>query len=232
MLDKILPYEKGLFFYINGSYTYFTDCVMWLFSGGVIWIPIAIFLLTVIIYKKKWRVWLPILITIAILFICCDQFSSAICKPFFARLRPTHYPGIEEYVRTLYGYSGGKYGFISGHATNSFGFATLTTLLFRYRYYSIIIYIWASILSYSRIYLGVHFVSDVLAGAVAGSIIGVLVYLLYHFSQKRILRDNFSAQPYSTPQIKLITLVLASYILSIILFSELLIYIFERNLFS
>lgn len=80
--------------------------------------------------------------------------------------------------------------------------------------------------------LGVHFVSDVLAGVIVGAIIGAFVYYLYRFSQKRILRDNFSGQPYSTQQIKLITLVLASYILSIILFSELLIYIFETNLFS
>lgn len=232
MLDKILPYEESLFFFINGSYSYFTDCVMWLFSGGIIWIPIAFFLISTIIYKERWQIWLPILMAIIVLFICCDQFSSAICKPFFARLRPTHYPGIEEFVRTLYGYTGGRYGFISGHATNSFGFATLTALLFRNRYYSIVIYIWAAILSYSRIYLGVHFVSDVIAGAIAGSIIGVLVYYLYRFSQKRLLQDNFSAQPYSTQRIKLITVVLASYVLSIILFSELLIHIFETPLFS
>lgn len=172
------------------------------------------------------------LIVIVVLFICCDQFSSAICKPFFARLRPTHYPGIEEHVRTLYGYVGGQYGFISGHATNAFGFATFTALLFRNRCYSIVIYIWAFILSYSRIYLGVHFVSDVLAGAIAGSTIGVLIYFLYRFSQKKIPQDNSSAQPYSTQQVKLITVVLASYILSVILFSELLIRIFETNFFS
>lgn len=232
MLEKILPYEKSLFFFINGSYSYFADCVMWLFSGGIIWIPAAIFLLTTIIYKKKWQVWLPILIAIVVLFICCDQFASVICKPFFARLRPTHYPGIEEYVRTLHGYRGGRYGFISGHATNSFGFAMLTALLFRNRYYSIVIYIWASILSYSRIYLGVHFVSDVLAGAISGSIIGILVYFMYRFSHRRILRDYFSTKPYSTQQSKLIVVVLASYILSIIIFSEQLISIFETNLFS
>ena len=216
----------------HGSYSYFTDCIMWLFSGGIIWIPAALFLLTAIIYKKKWQVWLPILIAIIILFICCDQFSSAICKPFFARLRPTHYPGIEEHVRTLYGYVGGQYGFISGHATNSFGFATFTALLFRNRYYSIVIYLWASILSYSRIYLGVHFVSDVLAGAIAGSAIGVLVYLLYRYSQRRNQWHDTSGQLYSTQQIKLITLVLASYILSVLLFSELLISVFETNPFS
>lgn len=232
MLEKILQYEEDLFLLINGSYSYFMDCVMWLFSGGIIWIPIAIFLLTAIVYKKKWQVWLPVLIAIIILFVCCDQFSSAVCKPYFARLRPTHYPGIEEYVRTLYGYSGGKYGFISGHATNSFGFAMFSSLLFRNRYYSIVIYVWAFILSYSRIYLGVHFISDVMAGAMAGCIIGALVYVLYRFYQRKNKWGNISGPLYSDKRIKLITVVLASYILSIILSSELLIYILETNLFS
>lgn len=231
MLEKIVPYEESLFFFINGSYSYFTDCVMWLFSGGIIWIPIAVFLLTVIILKKEWQVWLPILLAIVVLFFCCDQFSSAICKPFFARLRPTHYPGIEESVRTLYGYTGGKYGFISGHATNSFGFATFTALLFRNRYYSTIIYIWAAILSYSRIYLGVHFVSDVVGGAIAGSTIGILVYFLFRFSQRGNQWYNTSGQLYSTQRVKLIVVVLTFYILSVLLFSELLINIFKTNLF-
>ena len=232
MLEKLLPYEKSLFFLINGSYSYFMDCVMWLFSGGIIWIPAILFLLISIIHGKRWQVWLPILIAIVILFIGCDQFSSAVCKPFFARLRPTYFPGIEEHVRTLYGYAGGQYGFISGHATNSFGFATLTALLFSNRYYSITIYIWALVLSYSRVYLGVHFVSDVVAGAISGCIIGWLVYSLYHFYQKKNKGYATSEQIYSTQRIKLITVVLSSYIVLITLLSELLIYIFRMNFFS
>ncbi|MFV0469412.1 MAG: phosphatase PAP2 family protein [Dysgonomonas sp.] len=231
MLERILPYEENLFFLINRSHSYFMDCAMWLFSGGVIWIPPAVFLIISIVYKKEWRIWLPILITIIILFVCCDQFSSAVCKPYFARPRPTHYPGIEESVRTLCGYTGGKYGFISGHATNSFGFATLSALLFRNKYYSIVIYVWAIILSYSRIYLGVHFVSDIVAGAVAGSVIGLLVYNLLHAYMVKNKHGQNYAHPYSKQRTRVTTLVLACYIVSVVAFGEPLIYIFQTNLF-
>nr|WP_317174084.1 phosphatase PAP2 family protein [Dysgonomonas sp. GY617] len=80
-----------------------------------------------------------------LLFVFCDQFSSYICKPLFSRLRSTHHPDFMNDVRTLYGYVGGKYGFISGHATNSFGFATLTSLLFRNKIYRCVISLWAFI---------------------------------------------------------------------------------------
>lgn len=232
MLEKILPYEKSLFFLINSSHSYFMDCAMWLFSGSVVWVLPSVFLIVAIIYKKNWRVWLPILIAITLLFVCADQFSSTICKPYFSRLRPTHYPGIEASVRILAGYSGGKYGFISGHATNSFGFATLTALLFRNKYYSIVIFLWALTFSYSRIYLGVHFVSDIAAGAVVGTIIGLLIYNLYRFCLGKA-NWNLSAEQatYSMPRTKLIATVLACYMLTVVLSGELLIHLIGTNLF-
>lgn len=67
MLEKILPYERDLFFLINSSHTNFWDNVMWLFSGSIIWIPIILFFLISLVYKKKWKEWLPVLIAIGIL---------------------------------------------------------------------------------------------------------------------------------------------------------------------
>ncbi len=231
MLEKILPYEKELFFLINGSHTDFTDSIMWLYSGGVIWVPMAILTLFLLVYRQRWREWLPVLIAIAIMFVLCDQFASTVCKPYFARLRPTHYPGIEEYVRTLYGYAGGRYGFISGHATNAFGFASLTAILFRNRYYSIIIYVWAFIMAYSRVYLGVHFVSDVVAGAIAGILIGYLVhglYLLYQKKEKEVITGqgfNFKLRA------NILAITIICYIPLFSVFSTQLILLFRINIF-
>lgn len=225
MLDRILPYETDLFFLINGAHTYFTDCVMWLFSGSVIWIPIAAFLIFRLVYKKKWTEWLPLLIAIILLFICCDQFSSGFVKPTFARLRPTHYPVIMDHVRTLYGYTGGQYGFMSGHATNAFGFAMLTSLVFKNKVYTIFIFIWAAIMAYSRIYLGVHFISDVFAGAVFGSLIGYSVFRLYVLTTKKIFKTK-DASPsviYSGNQVTFMSIVFISYIFLFCFFSEWLI---------
>lgn len=225
MLERILPYETNLFFLINGSHTYFTDCIMWLFSGSAVWIPIAVFLIFFLVYRKKWTEWLPLLIAIAILFICCDQFSSSLIKPAFTRLRPTHYPEMMDHVRTLYGYTGGQYGFLSGHATNSFGFAMFTSLVFRKKIYSISIFIWAVIMAYSRIYLGVHFVSDVIAGAISGITIGYIVFKLYILATNKIFNKNgfYTAANYSGNQVTVISIVIVSYILLFSFLSEWLI---------
>jgi len=180
MLDFTIPYEEKLFFLINGSHTVFWDNVMWLYSGLKIWFPLALLIITNIIYKKNWRQWLVVLLALVVLFTLCDQLSSHIIKPLVARPRPTHLPGIMEYVRILHGYTGGRYGFISGHATNSFGFAIFTALLFRNKLFSITIFIWSVLMAYSRIYLGVHCISDIIGGMIIGLMIGFLVYKIYN----------------------------------------------------
>lgn len=178
-VEQILLWEKDAFLAINGSNSEFLDAVMWLFSGSVMWMPIAVFFLLTICYKKKCTEWLPILIAIGLVVLFCDTFSSGLCKPYFERLRPTHHPLFKDLVDTVYGYRGGRYGFISGHATNFFGFATLTAFIFKNRIYSIVIFIWAACIAYSRVYLGVHFISDILAGAISGIVIGYLTYRIY-----------------------------------------------------
>ena len=91
-----------------------------------------------------------------------------------------------EQVRLLKEYTAnGLYGFISGHTTNAFGFAMLSSLLIGKRPYTIGIFVWALAMGYSRIYLGAHFVSDVWAGMIMGSLLGVLVFLLYRWATKR-----------------------------------------------
>jgi len=218
MLEKILPIEDDLFFLINGSHTSFLDSMMWIFSGKIIWAPLALFIIFTIIYKMNWKIWTPILLAIVVFFVLSDQFASSICKPYFSRLRPSHYPGIEDNVRTLYGYLGGKYGFISSHASNSFGFAALTAFLFKNRFYSITIFLWAFIVAYSRVYLGVHFVSDVVAGGIAGFTIGLLCYLLFRlYIQKS---REFSEPIYSKKQTMPVFYVAAIYMVLVALFSQ------------
>lgn len=82
-------------------------------------------------------------------------------------------------VKTVFDYRGGKYGFISSHAANAFGFATFMSLLFRYRLFTWTIFLWAALTAYTRVYLGVHFISDIVPGAIAGVFFGWLVYWLY-----------------------------------------------------
>lgn len=73
-------------------------------------------------------------------------------------------------------YRGGQYGFVSSHAANLFGLATITSLLIRNRIYTAFIFVWAALVGYSRIYVGKHFPADVVCGAIFGMIVGYLVY--------------------------------------------------------
>ena len=179
MVEKILVYERDLFFMLNGSDSPFLDRFMWLYSGKAVWLPLAAFILIVLLYKKKWRESILILLAIVLVVTFCDQFASHVCKPIFTRFRPTHHPDSMDQVKTVFDYRGGKYGFISSHAANAFGFATFMSLLFRYRLFTWTIFLWAALTAYTRVYLGVHFISDIVPGAIAGVFFGWLVYWLY-----------------------------------------------------
>lgn len=179
MVEKILVYERDLFFMLNGSDSPFLDRFMWIFSGKTVWLPLAAFILIVLLYKKKWRESILILLAIVLVVTLCDQFASHVCKPIFTRFRPTHHPDFMDQVKTVFGYRGGKYGFISSHAANAFGFATYMSLIFRYRLFTWTIFLWAVLTAYTRVYLGVHFISDIVPGAIAGVFFGGLVYWLY-----------------------------------------------------
>lgn len=222
MLEKILPYEEKLFFLINSSHSPFWDKVMWLYSGIYVWIPFVIFFFFMLIYKKEKKTWLPVIVSLLLVAIFCIIFSSLITKPYFARLRPIYYPSIMDQVRTLYEGMLEPYGFISGHSAISFGIATFTSLLFRQKLYSWIVYFWALTMAYSRIYLGVHFISDIFGGALAGLLIGYIVYRLYrsYITKKNTATDYVT---YSRKRIRVLAWVLICYIAFFTLTSSILI---------
>jgi undecaprenyl-diphosphatase len=225
MFKEITSIDQDLFFAINGTHSFFTDCVMWLYSGRLVWIPITLFLIGFIIYKKNWKEWLPVLVAFVILFLLSDKISSDIIKPYFARWRPTHDPAIMDQVRILYGYTGGRYGFVSSHATNAFGMAVFSSFLLKNKLYTIVIIIWALIMGYSRIYLGVHYVSDVLGGIIVGSAIGLLMYSFYLFSMNKLsVKTNYAKlATYSPVSVKILTFTIIGYVVLISLLSPLLI---------
>ena len=162
MLEKMLVFERDTFFSLNGSDSVFIDNFMWLYTGKIVWIPLALLIIAVFIYKKDWRESLLILLSIVLVVTLCDQFSSHVCKPFFMRFRPSHHPDFMNEVDLVMNYRGGKFGFISGHAANSFGFAIFLSCLLKNKLLTFSIFLWAILTSYSRIYLGVHFISDIL----------------------------------------------------------------------
>lgn len=184
-VEKILPLERDLFFALNGSDSVFLDNIMWTVTGRFIWGPLLLFMLFLFFYKTPLRESLLVVFIFVLLFTACDQVASSFFKPVFERFRPTHHPDFMDMVDIVNGYRGGRFGFISSHATNSFGLAVFLSLLFKNRWLTLSVLLWALVNSYSRIYLGVHFISDIVAGMIVGSLLAFLLYKLYQWIRYR-----------------------------------------------
>ena len=190
MLENLLTYERNLFLWLNDCHTPYWDEVMCLYSGKGVWLPLALLFLLTLCYRKYWREIVLVLLAIVLTITLCDQFASHVCKPLFTRFRPTHHPDFMNEVKTVFGYRGGRYGFISSHAANAFGFAMFLALLFRNRWLGFTLFFWATVNAYSRIYLGVHFLTDIIPGIMAGIFFGYIVYKLYAWVRSRWLPDS------------------------------------------
>ncbi len=179
LIDKLLPFERGLFLFLNGSDSSFLDNAMWTYTSMLTWLPMFAFILFITFKNQKLKEGLLVIVSVALVILLCDQISSALIKPAFKRFRPTHHPDYMNLVDIVRDYRGGLYGFISSHAANGFGIAIFFSLLFRNKFVTLFFIFWAALSSYSRIYLGVHFISDILGGLLLGSFIGLFVYQLY-----------------------------------------------------
>jgi len=189
-MEKILELERNAFLWINGTHTPFLDSLFWPFSGVLMWFPLILVPLYFVWRRKK--DWKPAVISLILIPVLSMIASNHIFKPIFTRFRPTTHPSFMDVVTLLNDYTaGGLYGFISGHTTSAFGFAVLSSLLVRNKVYTVVILIWAFLMAYSRIYLGAHFISDVIGGFIIGVLLAILVYFFFKYiSDRYFFNDN------------------------------------------
>ncbi len=185
MLERL---DQQLFLFLNSIHSPFWDQVMHAISGKIIWAPLYLAILIFLGIKFK-RKFLVILLFIILAVTLADQ-TSVIIKNIVQRLRPCHEPSLEGLVHLINGECGGKFSFVSSHATNAFNVALISLLFIRKRWYTISIITWALIVGYSRIYLGVHYPGDVICGSILGALIGWSMYSLYILTDKKILQHK------------------------------------------
>lgn len=177
-MDNLIFLDKELTLLINGLHSPAFDAFFYAATSMLLWVPLFLTILWMIFRRQGGR-GLVTIIVIGLLILIADQLTSGLMKPLFERLRPTH-DGVMQYlVHTVNGYRGGLYGFASSHAANTFAIATFLTLVVRRWSLSLSMMAWAIVNSYGRIYQGVHFLGDVVVGAIIGILVGRLVYEFY-----------------------------------------------------
>ncbi len=178
LLQLLNDLDTKLFLTLNGSQSLYLDNFMSLFTGKFIWVPMYAMLLLVMFKSYGWRRGLLYTIAVAAAIAVADQMTASLMRPIVCRLRPSNPDNpLSAMVKLVDGYRGGRYGFPSCHAANSFAFATFLSLLFKSRRFFWFNISWAFINSYSRLYLGVHYPGDLMVGASLGALYGYVIWL-------------------------------------------------------
>ncbi|MFS4456260.1 phosphatase PAP2 family protein [Maribacter sp. 2304DJ31-5] len=189
MLETLLELDKELFLYLNGLGNASWDN-FWQFVTHSKLTSIPLYLLLLILSYKQLGLKNTVLLVVAVVLLITvsDQLSNFF-KYGVARLRPCHDPDVSPFMRLVKSYCGGKYGYFSAHASNSFAIAAFFGIVLRSRFknFGIFLFIWAAFIAYSRVYIGVHFPLDIITGAVIGSLFGWVFAKLFIFASRKFL---------------------------------------------
>ncbi|MBS1570006.1 MAG: phosphatase PAP2 family protein [Bacteroidetes bacterium] len=188
MIEYLNSIDTQLFLFLNGKHNAFFDFIMYWFSDKWIWLPMYLLIAFFIVkhYKMKGVV---MLLFVGVIIALCDQTASHFIKNAVQRLRPSHEPTLKGLVHVSKAGAGGMYGFVSSHAANAFGLATFLYFALdnRFKLLKYWLFIWAVLVSYSRIYNGVHYTGDVIVAACIGTLIGwAMSKLFLYIESKRV----------------------------------------------
>ncbi len=214
--QEIIDFDKYLLLSLNGSDSLFWDGCMTVYTTVSVWVPLIIMLMYVLLKNNNMKTFTILVAMFLTVFLITNTLTGVVFKPLLERFRPSLDPELMYIVDVVNGYRETSYSFMSGHAANSFGLLTFALLLIRNRTFTISIIIWGLINCYSRIYLGVHYPGDIVAGIVLGVIVGALVYKLYNYLCGRMrnignrewLSSNYTKSGYMLADIHLLLVAL------------------------
>lgn len=180
LLNRAVEIDTDIFLFINRMHSTFFDYFMSAYSGKWMWIPMYAALWYVMLRNFHWKVTLLCMIGLALTITFADQVCATLIRPHVERLRPSNLGNpISEMVHIVDGHRGGRFGFPSCHAANTFGLAFFIFFLFRKQWLTVFMMAWALLTCYSRVYLGVHYPGDLLVGTLVGLTGAYLIYRLF-----------------------------------------------------
>lgn len=187
MLDALLEWDTWLFGLVNGQWrAEWLDILLPIVRNKLTWIPLYVLITAILFWKYNWQQALGMLLLTALAILLADQLSSELIKKSVMRIRPCNDPDLQEQLQLLV-HCGSGYSFTSSHATNHFALATLfiqfLAPLVKHKGYKKLLIagllLWATSVAYAQVYVGVHYPLDVLAGALSGSLLGLVLCWLY-----------------------------------------------------
>ena len=177
----LLNADLALLHFFNGSGNMLLDQIVWLLSSGLTWVPLYLALFYIVMRNNETMSQIGLVVLMAILCIFfSDGLVDGIIKPLVARWRPSNDPVIKYTIEVVNNMRLKDFSFCSAHAANTMSLAVFFSLLIRSRLMTFTLVFWSLLNCWTRLYLGVHYPSDILCGLVLGVVVGILVYLLYY----------------------------------------------------
>lgn len=178
-LQWLIEIDEQLLLAINGCHNEYFDHFMYLFSDRWIWVPMYVAILYVMVINLSLRKMIVCLIAITLTITIADQVGASLIRPIVERMRPSNPDNpISDVVHIVNNYRSGRYGFPSCHAANTFGLAFFVCFLFRRRWLTVFLMVWAVVTCYSRVYLGLHYPGDLFFGMILGFLSAAVVYFV------------------------------------------------------
>lgn len=217
--------DKTLLMVFNGSHCPFVDRLAVTLTCGYMWIPLYIALLLLVINNHKTVAQISLVIGMALLAIVLSEgMADLIVKPLVARLRPIHDTLMQDSVQVVNNYRAEGYSFFSAHASNTMAVAVFFSLLVKDRLFACTLITWALVNCWTRLYLGVHYPSDIIVGVVWGSVSGLFAYTIYNKvkdTRRLSVSDNAATtdMAYRRSDINTVICVMALLVIFAIIFS-------------
>jgi undecaprenyl-diphosphatase len=210
LIQQLNFYDTQLLLFLNSLHNSFFDGFMYTFTQTYVWIPFYLSVIYVILKSQKKEAAFWVILSLILCVVIADQVSSGFIKNAVQRLRPSRDPALEGLIHGVNAYVGGKFGFTSAHAANTFSFALLSAIYFRNKNFSIAVIFWSLMNCYTRMYLGVHYPLDIVGGLLVGFLTVLVIYALMNKLKPALIQNDLelpAAIPLYTLAITLIGII-------------------------